>query len=88
MTHGTLAAVAIAIATAAASLALTRSALASGYGPAPFYQPADGAPASQRGMSTQALAADDARTNRTNGIAPSKDKQEFAETMLTAGDKH
>ncbi|WP_321940232.1 hypothetical protein [Paraburkholderia sp. J8-2] len=32
-------------------------AFASGYGPAPFYRPAVGAPASQRGQSAQTFAA-------------------------------
>jgi hypothetical protein len=31
---------------------------ASGYGPAPFYQPSVGAPASQRGQNEQTLAAE------------------------------
>jgi hypothetical protein len=33
-------------------------AFASGYGPAPFYKPSTGAPASQRGPGAQPLAAD------------------------------
>jgi hypothetical protein len=33
-------------------------AFASGYGPAPFYRPAVGAPASQHGQSVQTLAAE------------------------------
>ncbi|MGF6777397.1 hypothetical protein [Paraburkholderia sp. GAS334] len=33
-------------------------AFASGYGPAPFYRPSVGAPASQRGQSVQTLAAE------------------------------
>jgi hypothetical protein len=33
-------------------------AFASGYGPAPFYKPAVGAPVSQRGQSVQTLAAE------------------------------
>lgn len=43
---------------AAASVAVAAPAFASGYGPAPFYRPADGAPASQRGQSTQTLTAE------------------------------
>lgn len=35
-------------------------AFASGYGPAPAYRPAIGAPASQRGQSLQTLAAENA----------------------------
>jgi hypothetical protein len=34
------------------------SAFASGYGPAPYYNGADGAPASQRGISMQTIAAE------------------------------
>jgi hypothetical protein len=46
----------------AALIALSASAavpaFASGYGPAPFYKPSVGAPASQRGQSAQTLAAE------------------------------
>jgi hypothetical protein len=42
----------------AASTALTAPAFAGGYGPAPFYRPSVGAPASQRGQSAQTLAAE------------------------------
>ena len=42
----------------AASAALAAPAFASGYGPAPFYHPEAGAPASQRGQSAQTLAAE------------------------------
>lgn len=38
--------------------ASTAPAFASGYGPAPFYKPSAGAPASQRGQSVQTLAAE------------------------------
>jgi hypothetical protein len=38
-------------------------AFASGYGPAPAYRPAVGAPASQRGQSEQTLAAERADVN-------------------------
>jgi hypothetical protein len=34
------------------------SVFASGYGPAPFYTPSQGAPSSQRGMSEQTIAAE------------------------------
>ncbi|HVE10231.1 MAG TPA: hypothetical protein VNE00_23450 [Paraburkholderia sp.] len=87
MNHGKLTAVAIALAAAAATSALTRTALASGYGPAPFYQPADGAPASQRGMSAQALAADDARVHRMNETDTTKQKRDYAETLQSTDDK-
>jgi hypothetical protein len=43
---------------AALSAALAAPAFASGYGPAPFYKPSVGAPASQRGQSVQTLVAE------------------------------
>jgi hypothetical protein len=42
----------------AASATLAAPAFASGYGPAPFYRPAVGAPASQQGQSAQTVAAE------------------------------
>ncbi|HWT39582.1 MAG TPA: hypothetical protein VN289_25080 [Paraburkholderia sp.] len=42
----------------AVSAAVAAPAFASGYGPAPFYRPAVGAPASQRGVSAQTVAAE------------------------------
>lgn len=48
-----IAAVLVALSASAAA-----PAFASGYGPAPFYRPAVGAPASQRGVSAQTLAAE------------------------------
>ncbi|MGF6721087.1 hypothetical protein P3T43_000428 [Paraburkholderia sp. GAS41] len=47
----------------AASATLAAPAFASGYGPAPFYRPAVGAPASQQGQSAQTVAAERANTN-------------------------
>jgi hypothetical protein len=47
----------------ALSASAAAPAFASGYGPAPFYKPAVGAPVSQRGQSVQTLAA--ARDNAT-----------------------
>ncbi|MBB5460190.1 hypothetical protein [Paraburkholderia sp. Cpub6] len=41
----------------AASFSFAAPVFASGYGPAPFYRPADGAPASQRGQSAETLAS-------------------------------
>jgi hypothetical protein len=51
----------------AASATLAAPAFASGYGPAPFYRPAVGAPASQQGPSAQAIAAEE----QANGVATS-----------------
>ncbi|WP_250453769.1 hypothetical protein [Caballeronia sp. ATUFL_M2_KS44] len=59
----------------AASLAASY-ALASGYGPAPHYMPSSGAPASQQGMNTQTIAADEAATQNSNDASVSKDKQD------------
>ena len=47
----------------AASATLAAPAFASGYGPAPFYRPTVGAPASQRGESAQTVAAERAATD-------------------------
>jgi hypothetical protein len=47
----------------AASATLAAPAFASGYGPAPFYHPTVGAPASQRGESVQTVAAERAATD-------------------------
>jgi hypothetical protein len=47
----------------AASAALAAPAFASGYGPAPFYRPSVGAPASQRGQSAQTLRAEERQWN-------------------------
>jgi len=51
----------------AASASLAAPAFASGYGPAPFYRPSVGAPASQRGPSAQTIAAERNAANSTSG---------------------
>jgi hypothetical protein len=48
----------------AASATLAAPAFASGYGPAPFYRPAVGAPASQQGQSAQTVAAERAAADQ------------------------
>lgn len=55
---------------AATSACLAPSAFASGYGPAPFYRPYVGAPASQRGESAQTLTSErrDERTSTANDV--------------------
>jgi hypothetical protein len=45
----------------AATASVAAPAFASGYGPAPFYRPAVGAPASQRGQSAQTVAVERAQ---------------------------
>jgi hypothetical protein len=47
----------------ATSFSVAAPVFASGYGPAPFYLPADGAPASQRGQSAQTVAAESTAIN-------------------------
>ena len=42
----------------AVSASVAAPAFASGYGPAPFYKPSDGAPASQNGQSLRTVAAE------------------------------
>ncbi|CAB3793917.1 hypothetical protein LMG28614_03792 [Paraburkholderia ultramafica] len=60
----------------AASAMLAAPAFASGYGPAPFYRPDVGAPASQRGQSAQTVAAEranadaNADANTYGGVQP------------------
>ncbi|WP_207004043.1 hypothetical protein [Trinickia mobilis] len=49
----------------AVSASIAAPAFASGYGPAPFYKPQDGAPAAQRGQSVQTLAVEQ-RDNAAN----------------------
>lgn len=46
----------------AASASIAVPAFASGYGPAPYYRPSVGAPASQQGQSAQTVAAEQANT--------------------------
>ena len=52
----------------AASASIAAPAFASGYGPAPSYRPTVGAPASQQGLNTQTIAAqNNADTNAYGG---------------------
>jgi hypothetical protein len=60
-----------------AALAGASYALASGYGPAPYYSPATGAPASQQGMNMQTIAqqpgmqsTDDASVDKSKQDSP------------------
>ncbi|MFT4065650.1 hypothetical protein [Paraburkholderia sp.] len=54
----------------AASASIAAPAFASGYGPAPFYRPSVGAPASQQGQSAQTVAAEQAgnESNAYGGV--------------------
>jgi hypothetical protein len=58
----------------AASATIAAPAFASGYGPAPHYQPAVGAPASQQGPSAQTIAAEEhANGTDTTAFGGSRD---------------
>lgn len=54
----------------AASASIAAPAFASGYGPAPFYRPNVGAPASQQGQNAQTVAVEraDANGNAYGGV--------------------
>ena len=58
----------------ATSAAIAAPAFASGYGPAPFYRPEVGAPASQQGVSVQTFAAEREQAKNVEtaygGVAP------------------
>jgi len=56
-----------------AALAGASHAMASGYGPAPYYSPMDGAPMSQQGMNIQTIAQD---AQQTNDASVDKSKQD------------
>lgn len=70
----------------AVSAAIAAPAFASGYGPAPSYNPQVGAPASQRGQSAQTVAAEQkaAATNSAYGGVTGSSSQAGARTV-TAG---
>jgi hypothetical protein len=57
----------------AASATLAAPAFASGYGPAPFYRPAVGAPSSQQGPSAQTIAAEEAAHGDNRAFGGSRD---------------
>jgi hypothetical protein len=50
----------------AATAAVAAPAFASGYGPSPHYNPMFGAPASERGQSTQTITAENAAANQAD----------------------
>jgi hypothetical protein len=58
----------------AVSATLAAPAFASGYGPAPFYHPAVGAPASQRGESAQPVAAERAAADGNSAYGGANDQ--------------
>ncbi|SAL03622.1 hypothetical protein [Caballeronia ptereochthonis] len=55
-----------------AALAGASYALASGYGPAPYYSPMDGAPVSQQGMNMQTIAQQGAQATGDASVDKSK----------------
>jgi hypothetical protein len=69
-----------------ACTSLAAPAFASGYGPAPFYNPLVGAPASQRGQSVQTIAAEraSATSDSSYGGANSASSQSGAREPVSA----
>ncbi|WP_277185101.1 hypothetical protein [Caballeronia sp. BR00000012568055] len=63
----------------AASATIAAPAFASGYGPAPFYKPAVGAPTSQQGPSAQAIAAEE-QLNGVNATAFGGSRESLAQS--------
>jgi hypothetical protein len=63
----------------AASATIAAPAFASGYGPAPFYKPAVGAPTSQQGPSAQAIAAEE-QSNGVNATAFGGSRESLAQS--------
>ena len=59
-----------------AALAGASYALASGYGPAPYYSPMDGAPTSQQGMNMQTIAQDAHEAQPSTDASVDKSKQD------------
>jgi hypothetical protein len=89
MTRSLLIPIVRALAGASALCALATPAFASGYGPSPYYEPGIGAPVSQRGISTQTLAAEQKSGYSMNETDTADAAQrDAANPMLTAGDKH
>ncbi|MEI5996691.1 hypothetical protein H3V53_05575 [Paraburkholderia bengalensis] len=70
----------IAFLLAASSAALATPAFASGYGPAPWYRPDVGAPASQSGQVAQASYMQESHVNMASESAASFGDDEMAHT--------
>jgi hypothetical protein len=73
----------------ASSAAVAAPAFASGLGPAPFYRPEVGAPASQRGQSAQTLAAEQnaaASANSDVGGVPTGTSESGARAKVGSAD--
>ncbi|EKS66817.1 MULTISPECIES: hypothetical protein [Caballeronia] len=72
----------------AATATLAAPAFASGYGPAPFYRPAVGAPTSQQGPSAQAIAAEEnANGTSTTAFGGSRDALAQSGTRTQSANK-
>lgn len=67
-----------------AAAVVSAPAFASGYGPAPYYSAAQGAPASQRGQSAQTLAAEHYTQDVTHKTTITTDSTDSKETALSA----
>jgi hypothetical protein len=70
----------------AASTLLAVPAFASGYGPAPFYRPGIGAPASQQGQSAQTVAAERAEADANESYGGSNDPASQSGQHMKASD--
>ncbi|BCG02599.1 hypothetical protein PPGU19_071670 (plasmid) [Paraburkholderia sp. PGU19] len=71
----------------AVSVSFAAPVFASGYGPAPFYQPAAGAPTSQRGQSAQTIATEFATavTRNSYGSDETINTQAGSKTKIALG---
>jgi hypothetical protein len=89
MTRSRFTIVARSIACVFAVRALCAPVFASGYGPSPYYQPNEGAPVSQRGISTQTLSAEQkSRYSMNETDTADAAQRDVANSMITVNDKH
>ncbi|MBP0589676.1 hypothetical protein J8I87_08085 [Paraburkholderia sp. LEh10] len=69
----------------ASSAALAAPAFASGYGPAPYYRPDAGAPASQRGQSAQTLAVEQGQSGMADETQGAVGGDDMMGTRMQSG---
>jgi hypothetical protein len=71
----------------AVSASIAAPAFASGYGPAPYYRPSVGAPASQQGQNSQTVAAEQANTgsNAYGGVTSASSQSGTRAADATSG---
>ncbi|CAB3752216.1 hypothetical protein [Paraburkholderia solisilvae] len=88
MTRSRFTTIARSIACVFALRALCAPVFASGYGPSPHYQPNDGAPVSQRGISTQTLSAEQ-KSGRSMNETDTADaaQHDVAKPMITVNER-